>query len=255
MKVGRSALDQEAIQLIESLNPDIEFDWSRILKGETTERQTAAPEKARGRGSARARGKRDRPAAPRVSSESQAAAVPAPSAAAAEEAAADQAERADAAEAPGDHDDVPVAPAEETLPGPDELTAPPVTAAHDRLGGEAVSRLRARYAEIRARIEERISDPARQEELYALAERLNPDGWVTGDEVARALDEYESVLAAIRASVGLSRRRRRRRSRRDGPAGAVASGAPGPAPADANGTEDASAPEETDGVDSDGHGS
>ena len=39
MRVGRSALDEDAIRLIEQHNPDVEFDWTRILKG-----QDAPPE-------------------------------------------------------------------------------------------------------------------------------------------------------------------------------------------------------------------
>ncbi len=34
IKVGRSALDEDAIRLLEELNPDVEFDWTRILKAE-----------------------------------------------------------------------------------------------------------------------------------------------------------------------------------------------------------------------------
>lgn len=34
VRIGRSALDEAAIRLIEEHNPDIEFDWTRILKGQ-----------------------------------------------------------------------------------------------------------------------------------------------------------------------------------------------------------------------------
>ena len=73
-----------------------------------------------------------------------------------------------------------------------------------------MTRLRVRYAEIVARISERVSDPARREELGAQALRLSPDSWLTDDDVTRALDEYESVFAALRDVVGRKRRRRRR---------------------------------------------
>src|SRR4029450_13924858 len=33
VKVGRSALDEDAIRLIEEHNPEVDFDWTRILKG------------------------------------------------------------------------------------------------------------------------------------------------------------------------------------------------------------------------------
>ena len=55
-------------------------------------------------------------------------------------------------------------------------------------------------AEILARISERVPDPARQDELKGQAERLNPDTWVTEEEVRLGLEQYESVLDALRAS-------------------------------------------------------
>src|SRR5687768_3487806 len=47
VRVGRSALDEEAIRLIEEHNPDVEFDWTRILKGGVEVK--AAPPPARER--------------------------------------------------------------------------------------------------------------------------------------------------------------------------------------------------------------
>lgn len=245
--MGRSALDQEAIQLIESLNPGIEFDWTRILKGEGAEEKRPVGER-RGQDALRERGPRSRTRreAGATPQRAEVAAHPAaptgipeeppgpPSTAEAAGTAADEA--AAAAVPPGD------------------LTAPPVTAAHARLGGEGVSRMRARYGEILARIAERVPDPARREELNALAERLNPDGWVTGDEVVRGLEAYENVLADVRAAVGPRRRRRRRRSRQPesgAEAGTGPAAAGGPA-----GHEAASAVEdEVDGNDFDEDGS
>ncbi|MGH9147166.1 MAG: hypothetical protein ACRD1Q_10685, partial [Vicinamibacterales bacterium] len=34
VRVGRAALDEDAIRLIEENNPDIEFDWSKILEAQ-----------------------------------------------------------------------------------------------------------------------------------------------------------------------------------------------------------------------------
>jgi hypothetical protein len=87
----------------------------------------------------------------------------------------------------------------------------PVSPAHARLGSEGLARLRARFADVSATISRRVQDEGRRQQLHELAERLNPDGWVTAAEVQRGLDEYESVLASLREVVG--RRRRRRRSR------------------------------------------
>ena len=34
VRVGRGPLDEEAIRTLEAGNPDLEFDWTRILKGQ-----------------------------------------------------------------------------------------------------------------------------------------------------------------------------------------------------------------------------
>ena len=73
---------------------------------------------------------------------------------------------------------------------------------YQRLGAEGLGRLRARYAEVLARIAERPLDETAREELKARAERLNPDAWVTDDEVTAALEQYETVFEGLRAVVG-----------------------------------------------------
>lgn len=188
VKVGRAALDEDAIRLIEELNPDIEFDWTRILKGEAhTEPSADRPREGRrpdeGRTRDRARGPRQ--VQPQPAESAPPAAIPA------------------AAETTS-------LPASDTGPAGE---APPPTPAHARLGREGVERLRGRYAEILTRITARLTDEAKREELKSLAERLNPDNWVTDDEVRLGLDEYEGVLASLRAAVGDRKRRRRRRGR------------------------------------------
>ena len=105
----------------------------------------------------------------------------------------------------------------------------PLSPAHGRLGSEALSRLRGRYADVLANLARRVPDEQRREQLRELAERLNPDSWVTDAEVTAGLDSYESVLASLREVVG--RRRRRRRGR--GTSGAATPGAPESAEAQA----------------------
>jgi hypothetical protein len=85
------------------------------------------------------------------------------------------------------------------------------TAAFLRLGSEGLARLRARYAEMMARITDRPLEEAAREELKSRAESLNPDAWVTDDEVQQGLEQYESVFEGLRSVVGHPRRRRRRR--------------------------------------------
>jgi hypothetical protein len=182
VKVGRAALDEEAIRLLEELNPEVEFDWTRILKGEGAESAPARPYRAEvRRGDRQRRADLHRPADLR---RDQAHPVPVPR------------ERAE------------TEPAESPEP-----SASSPTAAHARLGSEGLSRLRARHAEVLRRVNERIPDEARREELKTLAERLNPDGWVTDDEVTRGLEEYEGVFESLRAVIGRRRRGKRRGGR------------------------------------------
>lgn len=62
---------------------------------------------------------------------------------------------------------------------------------------------------IRERILQRVSEPARQEALMALAERLNPGNWTDADQIAEGLPRAAEALE--RLSRVFSRRRRRRR--------------------------------------------
>jgi hypothetical protein len=81
------------------------------------------------------------------------------------------------------------------------------------MGPELSTRLRARYAELLARITERAGSPERMDALRAQALPLDPDGWVTDAEVRAGIDAFEPRMRELRAALGL---RRRRRSRRGG---------------------------------------
>ena len=178
VKVGRAALDEEAIRLLEANHPDLEFDWTRILKG-----QAPAPAAERGARAPQPRAVQSRPeseaAAPRHETPP---AEPRP-----------DAMDADAGQEPVEP---PAEPAAPTMP------EEPTSAAHGRLGSDALGRLRARYAEMLARISERIPEPERQEQLKALAERLNPDGWVTDADVTSGLESYERTFDELRGPLG-----------------------------------------------------
>ncbi len=82
-----------------------------------------------------------------------------------------------------------------------------------QVGHEQLTRLRARYAELLARITERGGDAERIEALRTQAESLNPDTWVTDEEVRQGIEAFEPKIRDLRAALGL---RRRRRSRRGG---------------------------------------
>lgn len=164
VRVGRGPLDEEAIRLIEAGNPDLQFEWTRILKGQPA---LAGP-LSEGREQSR---ERDRP--PPADPPQQRPPRPPPP-----------------VQAPDP-------------PEPDAaLVEEPTTPAHARLGSEGLARIRGRYSEVRTRISERIPEPDRQEELNAMAERLNPDGWVTDAEVTAGLESYEATFASLRAALG-----------------------------------------------------
>jgi hypothetical protein len=226
VRVGRAALDEDAIRLIEEHNPDVEFDWTRILKGQGAETKPSAPigrdryDKSRHRPDSR-------PQAPPAARAGQPFVPPMPTVEpsdvqdlAAEPVDVDIDQIQDEAEVVAE--DLVAVETERSgtdaadavsLDSTDEI---PLTPAHARLGSEGVLRLRARHAEVRARITERIPDPARQDELKTQAERLNPDTWVTDAEVTAGLEEYETVFEALRTAVGGPRRDDRNKRRRGG---------------------------------------
>jgi len=279
VRVGRAPIDETAIRLLEQHNPDVEFDWTRILKAppagegqgrrdgrETRDRDQRGRREARSAQRPRSGGGSS-PAQPPVRSRAVDERPPAAEHADHQTQAAEHAEHAD----PGDHqtraaehadyqtqaaedadyadhqsraeaqadnaeDQTHVADqldgaeqqtrtAEDAAPAeraglvddqPDaaafaDLRSDDVgSASYVRLGAEGLVRLRARYAEVMARISERPLEEAAREELKLRAERLNPDAWVTADEVSAALEQYETVFEGLRAVVGRHPRRRQR---------------------------------------------
>jgi hypothetical protein len=212
--VGRAALDEDAIRLIEEHNPDVEFDWTRILKGQETPEPKPEPERRQNRPQ---RQQREAPTAPKGPATPFAAAV-SPVPAAEEMVPGTEVVR----QVEGEEPEFP------TVLSPDE----PESAALSRLGPEGLLRLRARHAEVLARISEKITDPVRRDELKSQAERLNPDTWVTDADVTAGLEQYETVFEALRSVVG---RRRKRRKRRSGGGGEQPRAAQAPAAADEDG--------------------
>jgi hypothetical protein len=114
--------------------------------------------------------------------------------------------------------------AEETVkPEPKVLPAPRPAIPSTIEGAtpqEQIGYLNHWYPILRERIQLRSSDPARQEALFALAERLNPAAWTDAEEISTGLAQAAEALE--RLSLVFARRRRRARRR---PAG-EAEGAP-----------------------------
>ena len=201
VKVGRPALDEAAIRWIEEHNPDIDFDWPRILEAKPP--AALPPDERRLR-----KGRRDKPERRRPSPAAATAAVSAP--AAVVEA---QEDRVASENRVASEDELAEALQQLARSDAEEEIAVPAMPVEQAIGPEDLTRLRARYAELLARIAERGGDAARIDALRAEAEALNPDAWVTEEETRRGIAAFEPKLRELRAALGL---RRRRRSRRGG---------------------------------------
>ncbi|HEY7789297.1 MAG TPA: hypothetical protein VIC33_02180 [Vicinamibacterales bacterium] len=232
VKVGRVPIDEDAIRAIEHHNPDLAFDWTRILDS-----RPPAPSEPPTRPARRQRPlpspptRAERPLAVREAVQPRAPEEPS------FERQPDAAESllADAADIGQADGLAEIADANLAEPPFVPESARPVPA-EELVGVEGLARLRTLHAELLARITERGSEPARLDDLRREAERLNPDAWVTLDEARQALEQYEIVAETFRRSLGRRRRSRRggRRGRRR-PADAQAdgqTGAPTDAPAD-----------------------
>jgi hypothetical protein len=253
VKVGRSALDEDAIRAIEQGNPDLAFDWERMLKEQPpAEPATPAPPARKGRartqpatGERRGGPRASEAAAPRAQSARQSgepvrpASEPLRSAGepfrstgeplrSAGEPLRSTGEPPDQASEPGDL-------AEPALEK-ELIESPAASASESVLGSAGLARLQARYAELLTRITDRVADQGRRDALRLEAEALNPDAWVTETEVRDGLASFEATYAAIRGQLGgkkRSRRGGRRRHRRQSPAeGAAENAEPGNADSD-----------------------
>ena len=191
IKVGRGALDEEAIHTIEESNPDLPFDWAKMLKL----RAAAAAQPAE-----RERGRR-RSATPRAPQGRRKRSAPEGKPRGLDE----QIASASTPEAPPERITSSVTDAEASGDAPERRNV-----AIGLIGAENVARLRARHAEVLARVSDRVTDPARRRALQALAEELNPDAWLTVDEVQQGLADFDARLARLGAQLG------RRRSGRGG---------------------------------------
>jgi len=179
VRVGRLALDPEAIRAIEEANPDLKFDWDKILK---VKPPPPPPDYDR-------EGREERQARRRRKAASEA-----------ERAVADEPDLADESEA---------------QEGPEpEGEAPEADTRHVVLGlldENGLARLRARHASIVARIDERPREPEQLEALRAKAALIDPDAWTTVAEARERLATLDEATETLRAALG-----RRRRSRRGG---------------------------------------
>src|SRR5437867_9903969 len=77
------------------------------------------------------------------------------------------------------------------------------------------------YEAVRERIPQRAPDPARQQVLFALAERLNPAAWTDADQITAGLQQAAEALQRLSHVFAKRRRRSKKRTSRGGDAPAA----------------------------------
>ena len=206
--LGRAPLDEEAIRTIEEQHPNIDFDWPAILAlGEVMIHEEEAPprQQQKQKQRDRRRDQRQQPQQPRAVVEAEAEA----------EAETDGSESMEAGAA--DEIEIPEALEPLDIDGPTKLGEPiepaepvepvervePVSRLLDELvGREIATRLRARHSEIVARIHEKDAEPAAREEWLRQAEALDPDLWVTPEQVLEGVRGADARFDSLRRLLG-----------------------------------------------------
>jgi hypothetical protein len=168
VRVGRPALDEDAIRTIEEQHPEIEFDWPHILEvGAITQ-----PEEEERPVRQKRRPQREAPPRPAQPEASPVESVPA------------------------------IEDLIEDESVDEERESEPPPRAHDLLeelvGREIATRLHARYAEIIARVHHIPADHPQRGAWEARAETLNPDNWVTPDEVLGGVQRADALFDSLR---------------------------------------------------------
>ena len=73
------------------------------------------------------------------------------------------------------------------------------------------------YATVREKIPQRAPDPARQEVLFALCERLNPAAWTDADQITAGLQDAAEALQRLSHVFAKRRRRSKKKGGAKGP--------------------------------------
>lgn len=261
VKIGRAAFDEDAIRALEEQHPDVEFDWDRILitrppvAPDTRDPREARPPRRPERRPVK-EGRRD---VPRPMPADPVPAGPAairapesfdpvepPAVVPAVERVVDRVVEPEISPVEPAVEAVPavawVAPEAPSGPAPRrfvrvyDAASPPaeppphhateLSVVERMLGTEQLTVLRARYAEILARISARGGDPGRVNTLRDRAASIDPDGWVTETEVTAGLAAVEATLAELHQIAGRRRRRRRRDTSVPRPSGGAAAEQP-----------------------------
>lgn len=186
---GRSPLDEDAIRTIEEQHPDIDFDWPAILalaEVMTPEDEAPArPPQQQQRQAKRQRGRDQRP----------------PAAAAREQ--SGELQRDERVEESADaglssSSDEVVAEIESAVV---EIPAPRNLLVEELAGREIGSRLRARYAEIIARIQDLDVDGSVKDAWFKRAEAIDPETWMTPEQVLEGVRNADAQYDKLRSEL------------------------------------------------------
>ena len=221
VKVGRLPLDEEAIRAIEERNPDLSFDWAKMLRVRPKTPVRAAKRSAEGRSAGarsapeRSRPRRMPPATPvDVQPDEPLDAQPHEPVDAQPDGSVD-AQPVETADARPNEPDAGTVDAAGLVEGDADIDVSddgegewrhPVV---DLVGDEGLARLRARYAELRARLAEKQTAPDVREVLEARVEAMNPDGWRQREAVVHGIERFEANAEEIKQTLGRRPRRRR----------------------------------------------
>ena len=197
VKVGRFSLDEDAIRAIEESNPDVPFDWNKMLKI-----QPASIPKPKGTAQPRGnpdRGRRTIPPARASGGDASTTVRPTDT----ERSGPDVVPSVDTPGAgPADADELAarahLESINETETVGEELPEHPVVTL---MGDETLARLRAHYAEIRARLTQAQLPPAQLDALETKIERLNPDAWVGLERAVAGIERFERQAESIKAEL------------------------------------------------------
>lgn len=202
-KIGRSAIDEEAIRLIEEHYRGVSFDWAKILQSR------AVTEAERTRGSDRQRPEerrghpREEPPGP---PDRQPEEIAAASASPADERPRRRRSRRKRDQQPADATGL--SDAQTPAARATEATEPVrASAAEEVFSLEDLTRLRGRHAALLARIDREVCDASAAGELREASEALNPDSWVTRADVEDALEHYEQRYRQLLDRLGPGRKR------------------------------------------------
>lgn len=181
VRVGRDPLEPDVLRQIEAQYPDIVFNWQLVRESQQLIETAAEPRRRRPRREDESASVASPPAEPVPAAAAPAAAAPAPPAA--------------TAPAP------PPPPSRIAIPSTIEGATP----------DERIAFLAHWHPIIRERIPHRTSDPARQEALNALTDRLNPANWTDADQITAGLQQAAEALERLSRVFAKRRRRGRRR--------------------------------------------